>query len=91
MRPQSAPVTLLAIGANGCHWPTSGHGISTLFCGADRSNSGHVSYCRWHFRMSTMRERDHERDNDEHGHNEIDRASASIHLNSRMQRRDRAE
>jgi hypothetical protein len=33
--------------------PISGDGAAThLFCGADRGDSRHVSYCRFHARMS---------------------------------------
>ena len=52
-QPRSIAVPLLEIGATGCHWPVSKDGATThLFCGAERSDSGHPSYCRWHFRIS---------------------------------------
>jgi hypothetical protein len=41
-----APLHELADAA--CHWPMSGEGHATLFCGALRNGSGHPSYCHQH-------------------------------------------
>ena len=51
--PRSLAVTLLELAPHACHWPTSGEDATPhLFCGADRGDSGHPSYCHWHFRIS---------------------------------------
>jgi hypothetical protein len=47
-------VPLIELADNACHWPMSGEGRSTLFCGADRGGSSHVSYCRHHAARSVL-------------------------------------
>jgi hypothetical protein len=47
-------VPLLELADNACHWPVSGEGRATLFCGADRNGSWHASYCRHHAARSVM-------------------------------------
>ena len=50
--PQSIAVTLAEV--RGCRWEVTGSKTVSdyLFCNSDRTDSGHPSYCGWHFRMS---------------------------------------
>jgi hypothetical protein len=44
----STAVSLVELGDDACHWPVSGAGRDTMYCGADRNGSSHDSYCRHH-------------------------------------------
>jgi len=48
--PSDAAVTLLALDVDRCHWPISGAGLDTMFCGERAGECG--PYCTRHRRMA---------------------------------------
>jgi hypothetical protein len=48
VEPSFTGVSLFELGDDRCHWPVDGEGSGALFCGADRNDSWHPSYCRHH-------------------------------------------
>ena len=57
IEPRSTAVPLVALTDHQCHWPTSADGATTyFFCGSDRGDSWHQSYCPYQALRSVNRE-----------------------------------